>query len=38
MVQVKITFLLLSALVSATHGAFGFKLDGTLDKEAISHA
>ena len=30
---------LLFALIPATaHAAFGFKLDGTLDKEAISHA
>ncbi len=30
--------LCLTFIPSATHAAFGFKLDGTLDKEAISHA
>lgn len=30
--------LLLSGFVDISHAAFGFKLDGTLDKEAISHA
>jgi hypothetical protein len=39
--QFKITLLLaliIVSLPSGVHAAFGFKLDGTLDKEAISHA
>lgn len=39
MVPVKTLLLLVAVLLAPqSHAAFGFKLDGTLDKEAISHA
>lgn len=39
MVQVRTALFMIPVLLTArTHAAFGFQLDGTLDKEAISHA